>query len=484
MAFAQRGHLLATTSGGNEAAVQLWDAADAAHPRRLGEPTTTDSAVLDAVQFSPDGHTLAAAEDGSVHLWNVSDPSSPMSWDKPLAVSTAFVAFSPDGRSLATSGDGVRLWSLPGTVLRGYPGSVKQTAFDSTGRLLATAGDNYGGENSEMDSGIWLWDTTNPASPRRMSVSPSHSVNAMALSPDGHLLATLTAEVEGGAVRLWDTTDPARPRVVGRPLDHRGGEVLAVAFGADGHTLATASTDDNGDRVWLWDTSDPVHPRRLNTIPSPGILAMALSPGAPLLAVATSDDRRSQVQLWDIAEPAHPTRLDRLSIRHSSPGHFTPVLVFSPDGHLLATAGRGGNLTDVQLWDTSQPAHAKHVGHLQAGGKDDMGLVVTFSADQRILATAGAGEDGARVQLWDIADPAHPTRLGHPLAGHTDTINEIAFSRHGHALATTGNDGTVRLWITDSDQAIAQICAATGNTLTTQQWGQYVGALPYRSPCP
>ncbi|WP_330343072.1 nSTAND1 domain-containing NTPase [Streptomyces sp. NBC_00557] len=486
LAFAQRGHLLATTSGGKEASVQMWDAADSAHPRRLGEPITADSAVVEAAQLSPDGHTLAAVEDGSVRLWNVSDPSNPMPWDKPLAVSTASVAFSPDGRSLATGGDGVHLWSLPGRVLRGYPGPVHQTAFDSTGHLLATAGDTVGDQdNPDMESAIWLWDTTDPANPRRVSVSPCHSVHAMVLSPDGHLLATSTAEVDGSAVRLWDTTDPARPRVVGHLLDRRGSETIAVAFGADGHTLATASTDQNGDRVRLWDTSNPAYPRRLSTIPSPGIVTMALSPETDLLAVATNgNDGRSQVQLWDIADPAHPTRLDRLSTGHRATGDFTPVLAFSPDGQLLATADSGTNLTDVRLWDTSEPAHAERLGHLQAGGKDDLGLVLAFSPDRRILAATGAGEDGARVQLWDTADAAHPTRLGHPLSGHTDTVNAMAFSRQGHTLATSGNDGTVRLWATDADQAIAQICAATGNTLTTQQWHQYVGALPYRSPCP
>lgn len=212
---------------------------------------------------------------------------------------------------------------------------------------------------------------------------------------------------------------------------------------------------------------------------------MSLSPDAHLLAVATSgDDDRSQVQLWHITDPAHPTRMNRLATAHSAPGQFAPVPAFSPDGHLLATAGSRTNLTDVPLWDTSDPAHAEHRGHLQAGGRDDVGLVLAFSPDRHILAAAGAGEDNTRVQLWDTADPAHPTRLGHPLTGHTDTVNAMAFSRHGHTLATSGNDGMVRLWATDADQVIAQICAATGTTLTTQQWNQYVGALPYRSPCP
>ena len=79
----------------------------------------------------------------------------------------------------------------------------------------------------------------------------------MAFAPDGHTLATASADQ---TVLLWDVTDPARPRRLGDPLTGHTDAVYAVAFAPDGHTLATASDDQT---VLLWDVTDPARPRRL-----------------------------------------------------------------------------------------------------------------------------------------------------------------------------------------------------------------------------
>ncbi|WP_107472831.1 hypothetical protein [Streptomyces sp. Tue 6075] len=67
-----------------------------------------------SVEFSPDGKTLAAGGhtgNGTIHLWNVTDPDRPTAIGRPLTVETGFVAvlaFSPDSRTLvATPDDGV-----------------------------------------------------------------------------------------------------------------------------------------------------------------------------------------------------------------------------------------------------------------------------------------------------------------------------------------------------------------------------------------
>ncbi|MEU5325397.1 WD40 repeat domain-containing protein [Streptomyces parvus] len=73
-----------------------------------------------SVEFSPDGKTLAAGGhtgNGTIHLWNVTDPDRPTAIGRPLTVETGFVAvlaFSPDSRTLvATPDDGVAtLWDL------------------------------------------------------------------------------------------------------------------------------------------------------------------------------------------------------------------------------------------------------------------------------------------------------------------------------------------------------------------------------------
>ena len=87
MAFSPGGHTLA--SGGDDGAPRLWDVADPAHPRLLGQPLTGSDAIL-SVAFSPDGHTLASGNsDGTVRLWDVADPAHPRLLGQPLIGSAA-----------------------------------------------------------------------------------------------------------------------------------------------------------------------------------------------------------------------------------------------------------------------------------------------------------------------------------------------------------------------------------------------------------
>ena len=125
MAFSPDGRTLATTNYGEEidGSVILWDVADPTRTRRIGSPVTLGTRPVAAGAFHPDGRLLAIIHSAyssgvdtpaSVILWDVSDPTAPRPVSDPLAGEVDAVAFSPDGHTLATGGKDHTLtrWNL------------------------------------------------------------------------------------------------------------------------------------------------------------------------------------------------------------------------------------------------------------------------------------------------------------------------------------------------------------------------------------
>jgi WD40 repeat protein len=70
VAFAPDGHTLATASF--DGTVILWDLSDPATPRPIGSPLTRHAGPVSAVTFAPNSHTLAtASHDGTALLWDL-----------------------------------------------------------------------------------------------------------------------------------------------------------------------------------------------------------------------------------------------------------------------------------------------------------------------------------------------------------------------------------------------------------------------------
>ncbi len=67
----------------------LWEVIDPAHPTPVGSPQTGHTSAVNAVAYTPDGHTLATGSyDRMVRLWNVTDSARPQSLGQALPATT------------------------------------------------------------------------------------------------------------------------------------------------------------------------------------------------------------------------------------------------------------------------------------------------------------------------------------------------------------------------------------------------------------
>jgi eukaryotic-like serine/threonine-protein kinase len=126
------------------------------------------------------------------------------------------------------------------------------------------------------------------------------------------------------------------------------------------------------------------------------------------------------------------------------------AVAFSPDGRRVASANRlvpGQRRHVVVVWDAATGREL-----LRFPGHRDQVQSVAFSPDGRLLASAGGtyGKPGAEVKLWDAATAREVATW----TGHAGEVFGLAFSPDGRRLASGDTAGTVRVWDTQTGQAL------------------------------
>jgi WD40 repeat protein len=386
--------------------------------------------------FSPDGRLLAViGNDRQTRLVDVRDGRVVRLLDQ--GGRTTAVDFSPTQPLLATGGTNsvVRLWTQGGRLVReltGHEGTVLDVSFGPGGRLLASG---------SSDGTVRVWSLRSGELVSRLA--HSNHVTSVAFSPDGSTLATASRDRTS---RIWNIEDGVAVAVL---AGHRD-SVRSVAFTPDGTRVITGS-DDGTVRVWdreaqpklslvarfagpVLDASPGADGRIL--VVGPGRLVRILSGDgsvletlrrpAPVDAAALSGDARLLVVAAGRTLTLVPRGSRAQEVRQ--PARIASVAV-SPDGTLVATAGRDGRVRVVN-------ADGRSLQQLRAPTP-----LTDVAFDPAGFRAAASGADG-RSFVWNLDDG----RLETTLVGHRKAAMSIAWSPNGEQLVTASLDQDARVW--------------------------------------
>lgn len=265
-------------------------------------------------------------------------------------------------------------------------------------------------------------------------VTQGVTVNSMAFNPDGTTLLTGDAS---GTLAFWDSESGQRVRTLPTNLL----EINKLTYSPDGTTLAfggvSSGTEPNLYTRNLED--DTVQGFRIRQGEVADILALAWSPDGNLLASAGRD---RIVHIWDTSTGLEIETLKNLVVDNTLQDVYEgPIraLDFSPNGKWLATGGddnEGGVKNKTLLvWDTS--AWTEKEPLVFSGVEDDL-TALAFSPDGQTLVS---GYNGGRTAIWNF----NSQQINETLTDHNRPIQALDFSQFEDTLllVSGGLDRTI-----------------------------------------
>lgn len=427
--FAPDGRMV--VSGGNDGEVRICDTSSGLTVHRL----IGHSHQVLTVAVSPDGQAIVSGgRDGKPRLWDfrtgmlvaVLEGHRGAVW---------IARFSPDGSRLLTLGsdDGsARLWNREGMALgslQGHGGRLDSGYWDRDGRHVITSG---------TDGAIRRWDVDLAvvAHPRRAHTA---SIVDLAVSKDDRWALTAS---DDKSVVLWDQ----RAHQLRAQLRHDA-KVQSVAFAADD---SSALTVDDAGAARIWRVPDGALLVKLGAV---NIAAASYTHDAGVIVTAGEHS----VMFWTTAGQ----ELGTIPL-----GYAADRLVIDPSGRWLFVRGATSSILVIDLESRTAVKHlAIRDSKVRGIAADASRVAITDGRSIRLWQLGSwdpvgelVGHRSAVAELWFLVDgrlvsTASDTvlvwgadgQLCGRLAGG-ERVFDVSASADGAFIATTSNDGAVRIW--------------------------------------
>ncbi len=459
MALDSKGKWLATAGFDNT--IRLWRMPS----MKLHRVFRGHSNVVKRLAFDPQSQLLASVSgDQTLRVWRLQEE-----WERWRGQShdarVTSLSFGPLGKVIASGGADhtIRLWdSQTGAHLlrmEGHSNAVRSIKVSPDGMRLVSSG---------YDNTTRIWRVGRsyrlPGSWWGREIHRFRSYNMPRFKSPFSTQGNQMLMMRGSLLYVWNLFSFQRSMhwdagvQVNVPAKRaRRAQLIDAAFHPNGRWVASA---DYLPSIKLWRLQDH---KVIRTFQTPEV-PLEVHIG-PLGRYMVSAGRSPRAYLWDLRSmgtgqdhspkvPEAPVPPSRVLRGHK--GYISSV-AFDPTERHLVTGSMDGS---VRLWSLEKGtykelAKPKRRSFYHVAYRPDGEQVAAVSSEHRIF-------------LWDLPSG----RLRH-LPGHPGGVTALKFSADSKMLASSGNDGTVRVWLSQDARPLwrtAALLPSKGLLLTHKGW--------------
>lgn len=383
--------------------------------------TSQKGPVLHAA-FTPDQqYIVTAMNQQTVQLYDaVTGASFGKSLNTPGPATT--FNFSPDEQRIAVaSGKNVIVWDISSRVRTGTKiennADVSAVTFTPDGKTIVTAA---------VDRALRFWNPDTGKETRPALQMDAAIVDVFFGGDKGSLLV-----VTGERVRIFDFPSGTEKR---EPIQHVG-QITRADISPDGHSIVAAANNMVG--VWKFETGlallepQPIYPKGTE------IGSIALSPDSTRIVTVSTG------KTVLVSSAANGNEV--LEIRNSS-SRFTQA-AFSPDGNRIVTSSEAA----AHVYEVALGLH-RRLG--QTSAHDSLIEASLASAVPYERSLMSHNREITATVPEDNVVALESTSSGRPISNrtlyHSGIVSSVAFSPDDRFLVTAADDGSVRIWDTQS----------------------------------